>query len=81
MDRYTQLRQDTDVANAIVRDLKVLVDDHISSLLTAKAERHDHLTGIIKGLKTAINTVETLGKKWRAGIDLDDDAAHLTRML
>ena len=61
-----------DLVSVVSRQLDGLIESHISTLLAAEAAKHDHITGIIKGLKTAKRELEATGKKWRAGVDLED---------
>lgn len=53
-------------------ELDGLIQSHINNLLTCDAAKHDHLTGIIKGLKTAQNRAADLAKKWRGA----DEVSH-----
>jgi hypothetical protein len=65
-----------DLADVAVRELKALIESHINTLLTCDAAKHDHQTGIIKGLKTAQTRIEELARKWRANGDLDIVSDH-----
>lgn len=64
-----------DAIDVLRAELDALIDSHINSLLTCEAAKHDHITGIIKGLKTAQNRAADVARKWRAN---DDVSASIT---
>lgn len=65
-----------DLADVVIGELDTLIASHISTLLSCEAARHDHQTGIIKGLKQARDRIHAAAKKWRAGGDFDIPSDH-----